>query len=103
ISARSSPRQSDVVEVSTSTAPEQPSLPQSVSAARAASQSRTQPIVTPPYLEPGSAPKDDQQFHIIGVLNRLYVLMENSEGLVLVDQHAAHERILSEELRRRME
>lgn len=43
------------------------------------------------------------RFHIIGVLNRLYVLMENAEGLVLVDQHAAHERILFEELRRRME
>jgi DNA mismatch repair protein MutL len=44
-----------------------------------------------------------QQFQIIGVLNKLYVLMENAEGLVLVDQHAAHERILFEELRRRME
>ena len=44
-----------------------------------------------------------QQFQIIGVLNKLYVLMENSAGLVLVDQHAAHERILFEELRRRME
>lgn len=44
-----------------------------------------------------------QQFQIIGVLSKLYVLMENAGGLVLVDQHAAHERILFEELRRRME
>jgi DNA mismatch repair protein MutL len=44
-----------------------------------------------------------QQFQIIGVLSKLYVLMENADGLVLVDQHAAHERILFEELRGRME
>ena len=49
------------------------------------------------------APPRTPQFQIIGVLNKLYVLMENEEGLVLVDQHAAHERILFEELRRRME
>jgi DNA mismatch repair protein MutL len=48
-------------------------------------------------------PPRTQQFQIIGVLNKLYVLMENEQGLVLVDQHAAHERILFEELRRRME
>ncbi|MGC2352418.1 MAG: DNA mismatch repair endonuclease MutL, partial [Candidatus Udaeobacter sp.] len=45
----------------------------------------------------------NQQFQIIGVLSKLYVLMENADGLVLLDQHAAHERILFEELRRRME
>src|SRR5215475_13152754 len=44
-----------------------------------------------------------QQFEIIGVLSKLYVLMENANGLVLVDQHAAHERVLFEELRHRME
>ena len=46
---------------------------------------------------------NSHQFQIIGILNKLYVLMENQDGLVLVDQHAAHERILFEELRRRME
>jgi DNA mismatch repair protein MutL len=53
--------------------------------------------------QPAETPPRSQQFQIIGVLNKLYVLMENQEGLVLVDQHAAHERILFEELRRRME
>ena len=37
------------------------------------------------------------------MLGKLYVLMENASGLVLVDQHAAHERILFEEMRTRME
>ncbi len=53
--------------------------------------------------EPSLSAPRSQQFQIIGILNKLYVLMENQEGLVLVDQHAAHERILFEELRRRME
>jgi len=68
----------------------------------------------PPRPDPGSANKAlalqrnsrkaaQQQFEIIGVLSKLYVLMESADGLVLVDQHAAHERILFEELRRRME
>jgi len=56
----------------------------------------------PVRQEIDAAPRD-RQFQIIGVLNKLYVLMENAGGLVLVDQHAAHERILFEELRRRME
>jgi len=63
-----------------------------------------------PRKLPDTAPAEEkidkeipQQFQIIGVLNKLYVLMENADGLVLVDQHAAHERILFEELRRRME
>jgi DNA mismatch repair protein MutL len=43
------------------------------------------------------------RFRILGVLNKLYVLMEGDEGLVLMDQHAAHERVLFEQLRSSME
>lgn len=46
---------------------------------------------------------ETSDFRILGVLGKLYVLMENANGLVLVDQHAAHERILFEQLRSRME
>ncbi|HZR05253.1 MAG TPA: DNA mismatch repair endonuclease MutL [Candidatus Udaeobacter sp.] len=57
----------------------------------------------PDALQQRASKAAQQQFQIIGVLSKLYVLMENADGLVLVDQHAAHERILFEELRRRME
>jgi len=56
-----------------------------------------------PSGQPAPSPRPDAEFRILGVLGRLYILMENGNGLVLVDQHAAHERILFEELRRRME
>jgi DNA mismatch repair protein MutL len=61
------------------------------------------PTSEAPGLQQRVATATQQQFQIIGVLSKLYVLMENADGLVLVDQHAAHERILFEELRRRME
>jgi DNA mismatch repair protein MutL len=72
-----------------------------------------QPALPGEFLEPAQTDKhfppnerrsvSRHEFKILGILNKLYVLMENAEGLVLVDQHAAHERILFEELRRRME
>ncbi len=40
---------------------------------------------------------------LIGVLGRLYVVLESERGLVLLDQHAAHERVLYEQMLRRVE
>lgn len=43
------------------------------------------------------------EYRIIGVLQKLYVLMEGKEGLVMMDQHAAHERVNFEKFRRAIE
>ena len=40
---------------------------------------------------------------LVGVVGKLYVVLESDKGLVLLDQHAAHERVLYEQMLRRME
>jgi DNA mismatch repair protein MutL len=40
---------------------------------------------------------------MVGVIGKLYVLLESDRGLVLLDQHAAHERILFEQMLNRIE
>ena len=40
---------------------------------------------------------------LVGVVGKLYVLLESDRGLVLLDQHAAHERILFEQMLNRIE
>src|SRR5882724_9954268 len=42
-------------------------------------------------------------WRILGVVGQLYVLIESPEGLVLMDQHAAHERVLFEKMLRELE
>ncbi len=54
-----------------------------------------------PDEAPDRTPPSD--FRIIGVLQKLYVLMESKEGLVMMDQHAAHERVNFEKFRRALE
>lgn len=70
---------------------------------------RTQPAPPPSTARAATAgsdsgPSEDfARYRILGVLHRLYVLLESPEGLVLMDQHAAHERVMFEQMRRAME
>jgi DNA mismatch repair protein MutL len=51
----------------------------------------------------GPVPLLQVPLRLIGVVGKLYVLLESDRGLVLLDQHAAHERILFEEMLNRLE
>ncbi len=74
------------------------SLPETPKSAPAATLPEKPGKPAPTEQNPVSA----ADFRIIGVLRKLYVLMESAEGLVLMDQHAAHERVLFEQMRQRM-
>ncbi len=74
-------------------AAQRPSAPAGASGAAAGlSAGRTEP--TPLLNVP---------LRLVGVIGRLYVLLESDRGLVLMDQHAAHERVLFEEMLDRLE
>ena len=49
------------------------------------------------------APLLNVPLRLVGVIGKLYVLLESDRGLVLLDQHAAHERILFEQMLNRLE
>lgn len=63
------------------------------------------PMAAAPALAQGLSPQALLQvpLRIVGVVGRLYVVLESDRGLVLMDQHAAHERILFEQMLRRLE
>jgi DNA mismatch repair protein MutL len=57
------------------------------------------PSAPTPPPQPATAPTSDaEDWRVIGVIGQLYVLIESAEGLVLLDQHAAHERVLFERM-----
>ncbi len=76
----------------------QPELPRPVLPETAR---ETVPAAVPAQTEALRAPAEE--FRLVGALSRRYLLLEGSEGLVLLDQRAAHQRILFERLQRGVE
>nr|MBP9903647.1 DNA mismatch repair protein MutL [Verrucomicrobiota bacterium] len=52
---------------------------------------------------PSASPLLSVPLRLVGVVGKLYVVLESDRGLVLLDQHAAHERILFEQMLERLE
>jgi len=63
------------------------------------------PAPVPPSAWTGqsSEPLLKVPLRLVGVIGKLYVVLESDRGLVLLDQHAAHERILFEQMLNRLE
>ncbi len=53
-----------------------------------------------PEAAPREAPMVRDSPHVIGQLHDTYILCEDEKGLKMVDQHAAHERIVYEQLKK---
>ena len=60
-------------------------------------------FVLPPPLAAEPTPLLNVPLRLVGVIGKLYVVLESDRGLVLLDQHAAHERILFEQMLARLE
>jgi DNA mismatch repair protein MutL len=59
--------------------------------------------ITPSAAPSSPTPLLSVPLRLVGVIGRLYAVLESDRGLVLLDQHAAHERILFEQMLERLE
>ncbi len=84
-----------------------PRLPAAVSADAPTGKPAVQPTESlPPSAfrpPPSPSPLLSVPLRLVGVVGKLYVVLESDRGLVLLDQHAAHERILFEQMLERLE
>lgn len=99
-------------------APERPAQPAQAPLTMGFSRTAASPAPPPPVFAPSleTAPAPPSQalpsaatpllnvpLRLVGVIGKLYVVLESDRGLVLLDQHAAHERILFEQMLNRLE
>jgi len=61
-----------------------------------------QPVAAKGMVPTADVQTDEGRWRVLGVIGQLYVLIESPEGLVLMDQHAAHERVLFERMLREL-
>lgn len=101
-SASLPPRSSEQPALKMGFAPARPSAPAPVAAPITLSAPHvSQPSTLDP--QPSTTPLLSVPLRLVGVVGRLYVVLESDRGLVLLDQHAAHERILFEQMLERLE
>ena len=93
----------EILTVPSRPAPQQPALgvAQSVSDYLALMGQRPAPV--PPVAATGAAPTDLPLGFALAQLAGIYILAQNAQGLVVVDMHAAHERIVYEKLKRQLD
>ena len=78
--------------------------PESPVPSKAEIANRQSAIANPPSpFTPHPSPLLSVPLRLVGVIGKLYVVLESDRGLVLLDQHAAHERILFEQMLTRLE
>ncbi len=54
-------------------------------------------------IENAYVKKQEDAFRLIGVLFKTYILLESDGALIMIDQHAAHERLNFENLKKRLD
>lgn len=64
-----------------------------------ASETKTEPVVTAPIVEPEPVRPEVEPYRVIGEAFRTYILVEQGKKLLIIDKHAAHERMLFEKFK----